>query len=110
METTMSTQSADPIALANSRPPYRPIAVRSLGVVLALVASAPCALSCSSTHEAQSGETHFLRACSEECGGGLRCVGQVCTESCKRDDECSALAETASCELPARGADADSKR
>ena len=72
-----------------SRPLYRPIGLPWL----LLLASA-----CGSTHEVQSGETHFLRWCSDRCEGGLQCVDAVCTRSCKQDDACTALGERASCE------------
>ena len=82
------------------RPPYRLIAA-----VVLLLASA-----CGSTHEAQSGETHFLRACKTDCEQGFSCVAGACTRECESDRECGELAAGASCEVPLTSSDRNAQR
>ncbi len=42
-------------------------------------------------------ETHFLDACSGDCGAGAECVCGVCTRSCSDDAACAKLASGAAC-------------
>ena len=42
-------------------------------------------------------ETHFLRECTAECGGGLKCLCGVCTKPCTADTTCSAILDHAAC-------------
>lgn len=65
--------------------------------VLGLIAGAA---GCARSMEANSGETHFLQRCSDDCAGGLQCVGTVCTRECKDAASCAGLGADASCERP----------
>jgi len=42
-------------------------------------------------NENPAGETHFLRLCSESCGGGLACLEGVCTRGCSQSADCDDL-------------------
>jgi hypothetical protein len=74
---------------------------------LALGASvaSPVAMACGgqSDEEQRIGsETHFLTRCSDECGAGLECLGNVCTTACTADETCTGLSTAAAC-VPAPG-------
>jgi hypothetical protein len=66
-----------------------------------LLFAAACARS---FEEHGSGETHFLSACSAECGSELSCLGGLCTRACDDSDACRGLGEDATCEVPAADA------
>lgn len=63
----------------------------SICALLALLAQ-----SCGKVREG-SGETHFLRYCTDSCASGLECVCGVCTERCSDADACSQRASGAEC-------------
>lgn len=44
------------------------------------------------------GESSFLRVCADQCGDGLECISNVCTQSCLMSkDSCGKLEPAASC-------------
>jgi hypothetical protein len=66
-----------------------------------LLLAAACARS---FEQRGSGETHFLSACSAECGSDLSCLGGLCTRSCDDSDACSGLGDDVTCEAPSTDA------
>jgi hypothetical protein len=67
-----------------------------VGAVLAALA-ASCGGATQSTTVAGS-ESHFLTRCNESCGGGLACIGGLCTKGClTSSDTCSELDSRAIC-------------
>lgn len=66
---------------------------------LGLIASA-----CGKTGTTESGETHFLYSCEDECPGQLECLCGVCSKPCDDDASCSSLSERATCVVHDRGA------
>ncbi len=70
------------------------------GYTLALGIALACAVRCYGTSNGGgSGETHFLRSCSDgaKCADGLQCVCGVCTVRCDENDTCKEQSELASC-------------
>lgn len=64
-------------------------------VVLALVVAA-----CGGTigQRTAGGESHFLKACPDDCGPGLECISGLCTRGCVVGEaDCSDLAPGATC-------------
>jgi hypothetical protein len=59
---------------------------------LGLIASA-----CGKAGTTESGETHFLISCEDECPGQLECLCGVCSKPCDDDASCSSLGERATC-------------
>lgn len=64
------------------------------GAAVLLLLTAACG---ARSVERQGGESHFLRACVDDCGGGLTCIDRVCTNPCGSDANCTALAASATC-------------
>jgi hypothetical protein len=56
-------------------------------------------LGCDSSPKASDlgSETHFLRSCSETCGGGFSCLCGVCTLTCSDVSDCSSESPAARC-------------
>jgi len=74
--------------------------IRQFVTIASLAWSVAClTLSCkSSAPEPQtSSETHFLRRCDNDCGGGLACLCGVCTKACTGTNECAELGDGAQC-------------
>jgi hypothetical protein len=45
----------------------------------------------------ESGESHFLQACTAHCADGLQCLCGVCTRTCDDANSCGAAASNATC-------------
>lgn len=62
-----------------------------------LVIGASCG-GVSQTGPVLGSESHFLARCSGSCGGGLECIGGLCTRSCTpEEDTCGELQSLATC-------------
>lgn len=82
-----------------SRARDRRVSQRVLRLAAHVLAASSCMLpGCHQSRETSTdGETHFLRACSEECGSELACICGVCTLPCGERQECQALSASAEC-------------
>ncbi len=59
---------------------------------------AAATLSCTRAHgPGEDGETHFLRACVDQCEGALTCLEGVCSAACESSDQCEKYDQTARC-------------